>query len=62
VQNGDGVGDTPGITGRNVRPLTDLRADAEEAGIETWIVNGLLDNFILKALHEEVTFTRIDRV
>ena len=34
----------------------------QEAGIETWIVNGLLDNFILKALHEEVAFTRIDGV
>ena len=32
----------------------------QESGIETWIVNGLLDNFILKALHEEVAFTRID--
>jgi glutamate 5-kinase len=34
----------------------------QEAGIETWIVNGLLDNFILKAIHEEVAFTRIDGV
>lgn len=34
----------------------------QEAGIETWIVNGLLDNFILKALHEEVAFTRIDGI
>ena len=31
----------------------------QEAGIETWIVNGLLDNLILKAIHEEVAFTLI---
>ena len=31
----------------------------QKAGIETWIVNGLLDNFILKALQEEVVFTKI---
>ena len=31
----------------------------QKAGIETWIVNGLLDNFILKALQEQVVFTRI---
>lgn len=33
-----------------------------EAGIETWIVNGLLDNFIVKALGEEVAFTRISGI
>ena len=31
----------------------------QKAGIETWIVNGLLDNFILKALQEQVVFTKI---
>ncbi len=31
----------------------------QAAGIETWIVNGLLDNFVLKSLREEVPFTRI---
>ena len=31
----------------------------QKAGIETWIVNGLLDNFILKALQEKVVFTKI---
>ena len=31
----------------------------QEAGIETWIVNGLVDNFILKAFGGEVPFTRI---
>ena len=34
----------------------------QEAGIETWIVNGVLDGFIQKALNEEVAFTRIDGV
>lgn len=34
----------------------------QAAGIETWIVNGLIDNFIQKALHEEVAYTRIDGV
>ena len=34
----------------------------QEAGIETWIVNGLQDNFILKALRGEVPFTRIVEV
>ena len=34
----------------------------QEAGIETWIVNGLIDNFIQKALDEEVAFTRIDGI
>jgi glutamate 5-kinase len=31
----------------------------QRAGIEIWVVNGLLDNFILKALKKEVPFTRI---
>lgn len=32
---------------------------ARKAGIETWIVNGLDDNFILNALNESVPFTKI---
>ncbi|OIV41028.1 glutamate 5-kinase [Flavobacterium johnsoniae] len=32
---------------------------AKAANIETWIVNGLNDNFILKALKDEIPFTRI---
>lgn len=31
----------------------------KEVGIETWIVNGLEDNFILKALNNETPFTKI---
>nr|WP_294929278.1 glutamate 5-kinase [uncultured Flavobacterium sp.] len=32
---------------------------AKAANIETWIVNGLNDNFILKALQNEIPFTKI---
>ncbi|MNE45633.1 Glutamate 5-kinase [compost metagenome] len=34
-------------------------AIAKAANIETWIVNGLEDNFILKALKNEIPFTKI---
>jgi glutamate 5-kinase len=34
-------------------------AIAKAANIETWIVNGLNDNFILKALEGEISFTKI---
>jgi glutamate 5-kinase len=37
----------------------DSAAIAKAANIETWIVNGLEDNFILKALNNEVPFTKI---
>lgn len=37
----------------------DSAAIAKAANIETWIVNGLEDQFILKALNNEVTFTKI---
>ena len=32
---------------------------AKAANIETWIINGLEDNFILKALKNEIAFTKI---
>lgn len=32
---------------------------AKAANIETWIVNGLNDNFILKAIQNEIPFTKI---
>ncbi|MEG0850311.1 MAG: glutamate 5-kinase [Flavobacterium sp.] len=32
---------------------------SKAANIETWIVNGLNDNFILKALKDEIPFTKI---
>ena len=32
---------------------------ANKSNIETWIVNGLKDNFILKALNKKVPFTKI---
>lgn len=34
-------------------------AIAKEANIETWIINGLKDNFILNALKNEIAFTKI---
>ena len=37
----------------------DSAAIAKAANIETWIVNGLEDNFILKALQNEIPFTKI---
>jgi glutamate 5-kinase len=37
----------------------DSSAIAKAANIETWIVNGLEDNFILKALKNEIAFTKI---
>jgi glutamate 5-kinase len=37
----------------------DSAAIAKAANIETWIVNGLEDNFILKALNNEIAFTKI---
>jgi glutamate 5-kinase len=37
----------------------DSAALAKAANIETWIINGLEDNFILKALKNEIAFTRI---
>jgi glutamate 5-kinase len=37
----------------------DSAAIAKAANIETWIVNGLEDNFILKALNNEILFTKI---
>ncbi|HET8854643.1 MAG TPA: glutamate 5-kinase [Salinimicrobium sp.] len=35
-------------------------AITQKAKIETWIVNGLDDNFMLNAINDEVHFTRID--
>ena len=37
----------------------DSAAIAKAAHIETWIINGLKDNFILKALNNEIAFTKI---
>ena len=37
----------------------DSAAIAKAANIETWIVNGLEDNFILKALKNKIAFTKI---
>lgn len=37
----------------------DSAAIAQNAKIETWIVNGLEDNFILKAMNNSIDFTKI---
>lgn len=37
----------------------DSAAIAKAANIETWIINGLEDNFILKGLKNEIAFTKI---
>lgn len=37
----------------------DAAAIAKASHIETWIVNGLEDNFILKALKNEISYTKI---
>ena len=37
----------------------DSAAIAKAANIETWIVNGLEDNFMLKAIKGEIKFTKI---
>jgi glutamate 5-kinase len=37
----------------------DSAAIAKAANIETWIVNGLEDNFILNALDNKIPFTKI---
>jgi len=34
-------------------------AIAREAGIETWVVNGLKDNFILDAMNNRSSYTKI---
>jgi len=35
---------------------------AQKANIETWIVNGLKDNFIINAIQEKTSFTKITKV
>jgi len=31
----------------------------QQSGIDTWIINGLKDDFIVKAIHNKVSFTRV---
>ncbi len=32
---------------------------AQKAGVETWIINGSITNFIIRAMKDEITFTKI---
>jgi glutamate 5-kinase len=54
------IGDSKSSHGTGgMQSKIDSAAIAKEANIETWIINGLEDNFILKALKNEIAFTRI---
>ena len=54
------IGDSKSTHGTGgMQSKIDSAAIAKEANIETWIVNGLEDNFILKALNSEIAFTKI---
>ncbi|CAM3932524.1 glutamate 5-kinase [Flavobacterium branchiophilum] len=54
------VGDSKSTHGTGgMQSKIDATAIAKAAHIETWIVNGLEDNFIIKALNNEINFTKI---
>jgi len=54
------IGDTKSSHGTGgMQSKIDSAAIAKAANIETWIINGLEDNFILKALKNEIAFTKI---
>lgn len=54
------IGETKSSHGTGgMQSKIDSAAIAKEANIETWIINGLEDNFILKALKNEILFTKI---
>lgn len=54
------IGDSKSSHGTGgMQSKIEASAIAKDANIETWIVNGLEDNFILKALNNEIDFTRI---
>lgn len=54
------IGDSKSSHGTGgMQSKIDSAAIAKTANIETWIVNGLEDNFILKALNNEIPFTKI---
>ncbi|WP_348812671.1 glutamate 5-kinase [Flavobacterium maritimum] len=54
------IGDSKSSHGTGgMQSKIDSAAIAKAANIETWIVNGLEDNFILKALKNEISFTKI---
>ncbi|KQB43664.1 Glutamate 5-kinase [Flavobacterium daejeonense] len=54
------IGDTKSSHGTGgMQSKIEAAAIAKEAQIETWIVNGLNDNFILNALANKIAFTKI---
>lgn len=54
------IGDSKSSHGTGgMQSKIDSAAIAKAANIETWIVNGLEDNFILKALNNGIPFTKI---
>ena len=54
------IGDSKSSHGSGgMQSKIDSAAIAKAANIETWIINGLEDNFILKALNNEIPFTKI---
>ena len=54
------IGDSKSSHGTGgMQSKIEASAIAKKANIETWIVNGLEDNFILKALKDEIAFTKI---
>ena len=54
------IGDSKSSHGTGgMQSKIEASAIAKAANIETWIVNGLEDNFILKALKNEIHFTKI---
>ncbi|UQD56865.1 glutamate 5-kinase [Flavobacterium sp. K5-23] len=54
------IGDSKSSHGTGgMKSKIEASAIAKEANIETWIVNGLKDNFILDALKNNIPFTKI---
>ncbi len=54
------IGETKSSHGTGgMQSKIDSAAIAKEANIETWIINGLEDNFMIKAINEEIKFTKI---
>jgi len=54
------IGDSKSSHGTGgMQSKIEAAAIAKDANIETWIVNGLNDNFILNALNNEILFTKI---
>jgi glutamate 5-kinase len=54
------IGDSKSSHGTGgMQSKIDSAAIAKAANIETWIINGLEDNFILKGLKGEIAFTKI---